>query len=412
MLTLVVFTGLAALAAAASATLGAVALVAGSGSILALAPAAGSAALSLAACLAALRLRAGGRADARAAPSESDPEERSEAEAGLAETPPAPSPEPPQSEAAARPRLGGDDKEEAALALFRLSCADAVLTKVPAETESAVFALMDRLTALRDQSRRAYESAEEDGAIVKAASISELSAHANATMARVREALAEMRKHDRSAATGLQALGKELSAGIELLAGIEEITERSRLIAFNMAVEAARIGSQGNGFKVIVNELRNLNDQTADFSKRVSELLGRFKRFNESLVEKSVTDSASVAESVEQGIKDEEAAISSLVGISTACFNLSSEVERIVESMNKDLDGILESLQFQDITRQMVEGAQGIMAEGKEALESLLSFGDDGEFRPDAARIDALRSRLIARTHTRGEREAIQEAAL
>ncbi len=58
-------------------------------------------------------------------------------------------------------------------------------------------------------------------------------------MARVRAALTEMRKHDRDSAKGLEALGQELKSGIELMAGIEEITERSRLIAFNMAIEGA-----------------------------------------------------------------------------------------------------------------------------------------------------------------------------
>ncbi|OHD25801.1 MAG: hypothetical protein A2Y38_04920 [Spirochaetes bacterium GWB1_59_5] len=298
-----------------------------------------------------------------------------------------------------------------ALALLELQYADALLGKVPEETEAAVFALMDRLIALRDQSGKASKSAATaHGDAATSSTINALADNAKATIARVRVALSDMRKHDKNAAAGLQALGKELTSGMELLAEIGEITERSRLIAFNMAIEAARIGSQGNGFKVIVNELRNLNDQTAVFSKRVSELLGRFKKFNESLVEKSVKDSAVVAEEVERGIQDEEKAIESLLTISNASVALSRDIEQVVATMNRDLDGVLESLQFQDITRQMVEGVQFMVSEVRGKMMTIAQPADGAPLaRPDQSHIKELRTRLLALAHTKGEKETIQE---
>lgn len=298
-----------------------------------------------------------------------------------------------------------------AMALLELKYADALLGKVPRETEAAVFALMDRLIALRDQSEKASKSAATaHGGAATSSTITELADNAKATITRVRIALADMRKHDKNAAAGLQALGKELTSGMELLAEIGEITERSRLIAFNMAIEAARIGSQGNGFKVIVNELRNLNDQTAVFSKRVSELLGRFKKFNESLVEKSVKDSAVVAEAVENGIQDEEKAIESLLTISNASVALSHDIEQVVATMNRDLDGVLESLQFQDITRQMVEGVQFMVSEVRGKIIKIAQPADGAPIaKPDQSHIKELKTRLLALAHTKAEKEAIQE---
>jgi len=301
-----------------------------------------------------------------------------------------------------------------ALALVELRYVDAVLSKVSGETESAAFSLMERLLALRNQSEKASQSAATaDGDLATSTTIGTLADNAKATITRVRTALSEMRKHDKTAAAGLQALGKELTAGMELLAEIGEITERSRLIAFNMAIEAARIGSQGNGFKVIVGELRNLNDQTAVFSKRVSDLLGRFKKFNESLVEKSVKDSAIVAEEVERGIQDEEKAIESLLMISHACVDLSGDIEQVVISMNKDLDGILESLQFQDITRQMVEGVQFMVSEVRDEMNKRIQPSDGSPaLKPGLSQIKELRSRLLSLAHTKGEKEAIQEVII
>jgi methyl-accepting chemotaxis protein len=305
---------------------------------------------------------------------------------------------------------------EAKLSMARLELryADSILSKVPMETESAAFSLMERIITIRDQSEKARLSAiASNGDTATNNTITELTEHARKTITGVRAAMADMRKHDRAAAAELQALGKEIAAGMAQLAEIGEITERSRLIAFNMAIEAARIGSKGNGFKVIVNELRDLNDQTAVFSKHVSALLGRFREFTDSLIRKSSAGSSVVAEEVERGIQDEEKAIESLMTISNACIDMSGDIEQVVASVNKDLDGILESLQFQDITRQIVEGAQAILKEVRSELDGMLRHAENGgDIKPDQALTRELRSRLIASAHTRAEKEAIQEVII
>jgi hypothetical protein len=294
----------------------------------------------------------------------------------------------------------------AAWALRRIRFADAVLGKVPRETEKAAFELMERLAALRDQSAKTQAAVETaDKSAIDSTAVVRLADQARSTMARVRDALTEMRRYDRAAVSGLTALGKELRSGIELLAGIEEITERSRLIAFNMAIEAARIGESGRGFKVIVGELRSLNDRTADFSRQVTELLERFKRHNETLVQQAIASSEHVADAVDQGVDEEEAAIESLLSASTACVDLSGNVSQVVRSINRELDGILESLQFQDITRQMVEGAQATLADAAGDLKPLAA----SDAAAEAGRVASIREQLMARAKTRGEKEAIQE---
>ena len=243
----------------------------------------------------------------------------------------------------AEPDEAADDST--ALALVKLRFAHAICSKVPIETEAAAFSLMERIAAIRAEAERAArDAATTQGEDLTGDTVSKLAGNAQATIGEVRKALEAMRLHDKSAAAGLRSLGDELSSAIGLFDEIGEITERSRLIAFNMSIEAARIGSRGNGFKVIVGELRKLNDQTAEFSKRVSELLSRFKKFNESLVRNTVDESDKVSEEVERGIEAEENAVRSLMRVSHACVDLSAGVERVVESTNEGLDRILESL--------------------------------------------------------------------
>lgn len=342
-----------------------------------------------------------GPADARGAAAR-EPTETPEAAESREEEEPKP----------AEPVEAADDST--ALALVKLRFADAICSKVPIETEAAAFSLMERLAAIRAEAERAArDAATTQGEDLTGDTVSKLAGNAQATIGEVRKALEAMRLHDKSAAAGLRSLGDELSSAIGLLDEIGEITERSRLIAFNMSIEAARIGSRGNGFKVIVGELRKLNDQTAEFSKRVSELLSRFKKFNESLVRNTVDESDKVSEEVERGIEAEENAVRSLMRVSHACVDLTAGIERVVESTNEDLDRILESLQFQDITRQMVEGAQAILAEVQEDLRGRLGTRSGGHDQvPDAARVEALRSKFLLGSHTRGEKEAIQEVVV
>ncbi len=61
----------------------------------------------------------------------------------------------------------------------------------------------------------------------------------------------------------------------------------------------------------------------------------------------------------------------------------------------------------------MVEGAQAILAEVQEDLRGRLGTSQGGRDRvPDAARVEALRSKLLLGSHTRGEKEAIQEVVV
>lgn len=296
-------------------------------------------------------------------------------------------------------------------ALRCLGFARAVLAKVPAKTEDATFALMGRLVALRDESSQAAHAAlESEGDRASIEHVNSIAAEAGSSIKSMRQSLAAMRIRDKEAAKELASLGQELKSGMELLTGIEEITERSRLIAFNMAVEAARIGEKGLGFKVIVNELRALNDRTVEFSHRVAGLLERFKRYTESLIKTAVENTAQVTDNVERGIREEELAIESLLKSSSSCVDLSVSVSGAVSSINRDLDGILESLQFQDITRQMIEGAMATMSDAELEIAALAPKPVDGDARlEDRRAIEELRAKLLARAKTRGEKEAIQE---
>lgn len=54
---------------------------------------------------------------------------------------------------------------------------------------------------------------------------------------------------------------------------IDKIYKKVNLIGLNAAIEAARVGAAGNGFKVVANEIRNLAAQSAESLKSINKIL-------------------------------------------------------------------------------------------------------------------------------------------
>ncbi len=301
-------------------------------------------------------------------------------------------------------------------ARLRIRFGRAVAAAVPGMTEEAAFGLIDRFESMRANTSKAARSARDfKASLAKGqgsdrAPVAQQAQKTREVIKAQRISIAAMTEHNKKGAKDLRIMGAELESGVGLLKGIEEITERSRLIAFNMAVEAARIGEKGRGFRVIVGELRKLNDQTAEFSRQVSELLVRFRDYNESIVSRLAEETERVAGEVQVGMMAADEAVESLIAASGTADDFAREVASLVEVIDGDLDGVLESLQFQDITRQMIEGSLAILDEAKRDIEdSLATLGLLDKADGSLARREEIRKALLDRSKTKGEKKALME---
>jgi len=316
--------------------------------------------------------------------------------------------------------LGADGRRGAAEALEDarnvLPVARRVVGAVPAKTEEATMALITRFEGVRELSSRAAAASKEALAHIEggdnSASFQTRAVQTKEAIEAERKAVSGIVANNRENARKLQAMSKDLESGIQLIQGIEEITERSRLIAFNMAVEAAHIGEKGRGFKVIVNELRSLNDRTVDFSRQVRDLLGRYREYNAALVAGMAEHSERLSGEVLDVMKNAGGAVESLIDSAATTQDLSTRLAGLVVEMDRDLDGVLEALQFQDVTRQMLEGALAIIADAEERLgrtAPLLAGLGERDKQEAEARLEAIRGAYVARAKTKDEKTAILE---
>ncbi|HKL84951.1 MAG TPA: methyl-accepting chemotaxis protein [Treponemataceae bacterium] len=88
-------------------------------------------------------------------------------------------------------------------------------------------------------------------------------------------------------ARSISALFEELKGKTENVAGItgsiQDVSDRTGILAINASIEAARAGTVGRGFRIIANEVRTLANQTGDFAKQIEVSIGEFQETVESI---------------------------------------------------------------------------------------------------------------------------------
>jgi methyl-accepting chemotaxis protein len=84
-----------------------------------------------------------------------------------------------------------------------------------------------------------------------------------------------------SDASKISSLFTELKAKTEsiqsITGAIQDVSDRTNILAINASIEAARAGEVGKGFRIIANEVRALANQTGDFAKQIDQNTGTFQ---------------------------------------------------------------------------------------------------------------------------------------
>lgn len=89
------------------------------------------------------------------------------------------------------------------------------------------------------------------------------------------------------ALSGLFQNIKEKTAAVAGITGaIQDVSDRTGILAINASIEAARAGTVGRGFRIIANEVRTLAQQTGDFAKQIDQNIGDFRKAVEAVSER------------------------------------------------------------------------------------------------------------------------------
>lgn len=91
-------------------------------------------------------------------------------------------------------------------------------------------------------------------------------------------AMDAIREQAEAVATNIVALSEKTQAIGEIIATVNDISERSHLLALNAAIEAAAAGEQGRSFAVVAAEMKTLADQAKEATSQVRSILGDIQR--------------------------------------------------------------------------------------------------------------------------------------
>ncbi len=175
-----------------------------------------------------------------------------------------------------------------------------------------------------------------------------------------------------------------LTPSAELIA---EVARQTNLLAINASIEAARAGPEGAGFKVVAQEVRRLSTQTAQAADSITASIQSIADTHQMATQREPAEAVDMAAlaRIGEGIRE----MGTRPGV-VACQlkALSEEMEASMQEIRRDMVDVLGHMQFQDVSRQLLERVSHAMQEMCAHLnapdEAAPSSGDN------MARFDAL----------------------
>lgn len=225
-------------------------------------------------------------------------------------------------------------------------------------SETAILSMGERLARVHQ------ETTELHNRIVAAVSRSEeLSSDSLSQAGQHAAAVSQLAKHQQVFEQTRQSLLERVRASADqvrhltpLAEMISDIARQTNLLAINAAIEAARAGPEGAGFKVVAAEVRRLSSQTADAAKQVTEgIFQAAHAITREAAELEANMGEGAATQLDQIAQHIQSMSSTLAEVVPYLGQLSQDMDAGVDRVTSDIVDTLGDMQFQDINRQLLE---------------------------------------------------------
>lgn len=145
-----------------------------------------------------------------------------------------------------------------------------------------------------------------------------------------------IREQAETVAENIVALSEKTQAVGEIIASVNDISERTHLLALNAAIEAAAAGENGRSFAVVASEMKILADQAKDATNQVRSILGDIQRG----INASVMLTEEAVKRVAAGKERTDTTTQTITEISSRVQESVQTFQQIVASTNQQQLGI------------------------------------------------------------------------
>jgi methyl-accepting chemotaxis protein len=174
----------------------------------------------------------------------------------------------------------------------------------------------------------------------------------------------------------MDKINAAVSAVVKVLEEIEGISRQTNLLALNAAIEAARAGETGRGFAVVADEVRALSERTSHFSQQIRSQIGTVHKLIHE-TEGAINEMASHdRDSAVRSKQDFDATMGVIQKVNALTANRVGDLAGIVAEIEQQVGIAITSLQFQDMTSQLIGHTQLRIEQSQRLLAALYGVGD------------------------------------
>lgn len=169
----------------------------------------------------------------------------------------------------------------------------------------------------------------------------------------------------------VEQLSKKSEEINDIISLINEISVQTNLLALNASIEATHAGASGQGFAVVATEIRNLAEQSAEATSKISDLIHEIQTDTTNVVD--MTNGS--IESVQLGTEIIRDAGKAFSYIEDSVNHVTREIDTINQDIShivKDIDQILYSMdEIESISSNMANNTKGVLAQSEEQAAAI-----------------------------------------
>lgn len=143
---------------------------------------------------------------------------------------------------------------------------------------------------------------------------------------------------------GIKELNSKINGIWDIVSIINNVADKTKIIAFNAELEASNSGEAGKNFHVVATEIRRLSDNIIDSIKEIRDIITEIQKASDSLIQDSEKGSAQIDSGYESA-RSLESGFESIMQSATATADSSNEILNNVNQLTSASEQIFIALQ-------------------------------------------------------------------